>query len=109
MWVQVQQRDRRRDHCAEADTGEKCREQNMGLYAAFVDLTKAAAMDCGKFFARVGCPPTFFTILCQLRERQQGQVKHSGSLSGSLPISERQAGVRPGCRIVLHLLQHLAP
>ena len=61
QWVQVQQRDPSCDLHAEATTGEmqnvwsdftsalhqsdtnieKCREQNTGLYAAFVDLTKA--------------------------------------------------------------------
>ena len=42
---------------------EKCREQNMGLYAAFVDLTKAFdTVSCDglwKILARHGCPPKF--------------------------------------------------
>ena len=70
---------------------EKCREQNMGLYAAFVDRTKAFDTDSRdglwKILARLGCPPKFFTILRQLHEGQQGQVKHNGSLSGSFSIS----------------------
>ena len=70
---------------------EKCREQNMGLYAAFVDLTKAFDTVCRdglwKILARLGCPLKFLTILRQLHEGQQGQVKHNGSLSGSFPIS----------------------
>ena len=70
---------------------EKCREQKLGLHAAFVDLTKAFdTVSCGgllKILARLGCPPKFLTILCQLHEGQQGQVKHSGSLSGRFPIS----------------------
>ena len=77
---------------------EKCREQNMGLYAAFLDLTKAFdTVSCDglwKTLARLGCPPRFLTILCQLHEGQQGQVKHNGSLSGSFPISK---GVKQGC------------
>ena len=40
---------------------EKCREQNMGLYAAFVDLTKAfdtvSRDGLWKILARLGCPP----------------------------------------------------
>ena len=68
---------------------KKCREQNMGLYAAFVDLTKA-----WEILARLGCPPKFLTILRQLHEGQQRQVKHNGSLSGSFPISN---GVMQGC------------
>ena len=70
---------------------DKCRKHNMGLYAAFVDLTKAfdtVSLDgLWKILARLGCPPKFLTILRQLHESQQGQVKHNGSLSGSFPIS----------------------
>ena len=93
---------------------EKCREQNMGLYAAFVDLTKAFETLSGdglwKILACLGCPPKFLIILRQLHEGQRGQVKHNGSLLGSFPISN---GVKQGCvltpHIVLHLLQHHAP
>ena len=81
---------------------EKCREQNMGLYAAFVDLTKAfdtiSRDRLWKILARLGCPPKFLTMLRQLHESQQGQVKHNGSLSGSFPISN---GVKQG-----HVLAH---
>ena len=77
---------------------EKCREQNMGLYAAFVDLTKAFDIvsrdGLWKILARLGCPPKFLTILGQLHEGQQGQVKHNGPLSDSFPISN---GVKQGC------------
>ena len=38
--------------------------------------------------------PKCVTILRQLHEGQQGQVKHNGSLSGSFPISN---GVKQGC------------
>ena len=68
---------------------EKCREQNMGLYAAFVDLTKAfdtvSRDGLWKILARLGCPQKFLTILRQLHEGQEGQVKHNGSLSDSFP------------------------
>ena len=77
---------------------EKCREQNMGLYAAFVDLTKAfdtvSHDGLWKILARLGCPPKFLTFLRQLHESQQGQVKHNGFLSGSFSISN---GVKQGC------------
>ena len=76
---------------------EKCSEQNLGIYAAFVDLTKAfdtvSRDGLWKILARLGCPPKFLTILRQ-HEGQQGQVKHNGSLSGSFPISN---GVKQGC------------
>ena len=97
MWVQVQQRDRTHDLRAVADTGE-CREQNMGLYAAFVDLSKAfdtvSHDGLWKILARLGCPPKSLTTLRQFHEGQQGQVKHNGSLSGSFPISN---DVKQGC------------
>ena len=51
---------------------EKCREQNMGLYAAFVDLTKAfdtvSRNGLWKILACLGCPPKFLTILCLLHK-----------------------------------------
>ena len=77
---------------------EKCREQNVSLYAAFVDLTKAfntvSRDGLWKILARLGCPQKFITILRQLHEGQQGQVKHKGSLSDSFPISN---SVKQGC------------
>ena len=77
---------------------EKCREQNMGLYASSVDLTKAfdtvSRNGLWKILARLGCTPKFLTILRQLHEGQQGQVKHNGSLSDSFPIS---SGIKQGC------------
>ena len=42
---------------------KKCRKQNMGLYAAFVDLTEAfdivSRNGLWKILARLGCPPNF--------------------------------------------------
>ena len=77
---------------------QKCREQNIGLYAAFVDLTKAfdnvSRDGPWKILARLGCPPKFLTILRQLHKDQQGQVKCNGSLSRSFPISN---GAKQGC------------
>ena len=77
---------------------QKCREQNIGLYAAFVDLTKAfdtvSHYELWKIMACLGCPPKFLTIIHQLHEGQRGQAKHNGSLSGSFPIFN---GVRQGC------------
>ena len=68
------------------------------LYAAFVDLTKAfdtvSRDGQWKILARYGCPPKFLTILRQLHEGQQGQVKHNGSLPGSFPLSN---GVKQSC------------
>ena len=70
----------------------------MGLYAAFVDLTKAfdtvSHDGLQKILVCLGCPHKFLTILCQLHEGQQGQVKHNGSLLGSFLITN---DVKQGC------------
>ena len=46
---------------------EKCREQNMGLYAAFTDLTKAfdtvSRDGMWRILAKLGCPPKLLAIL----------------------------------------------
>ena len=77
---------------------EKCREQNMGLYSAFVHQTKAfdtvSRDKLRKILARLGCPPKLLIILRQLHKGQQGQDKHNGSLSGNFPISN---GLEQGC------------
>ena len=77
---------------------EKCREQNMGLYAAFIDLTKAfdtvSREGLWKIMFKLGCPPKFLTILQQLHVGQKGQVKHTGSISEPFPINN---GVKQGC------------
>ena len=63
---------------------EKCREQSMSLFVAFIDLTKAfdtvSRDGLWKILSRLGCPPKFLTIIRQLHEGQRGQVKHNGSL-----------------------------
>ena len=80
---------------------QKCREQSIGLYAAFVDLTKAFDIvsrdGLRKILARLGCPPKLFTILCQLHEGQQGQAKHNGSPRSSFPSLPISNGVKQGC------------
>ena len=89
--------------CVLRQIQEKCRKQNMGLCAAFVDLTKAfdtvSRDGLWKILARLGCPPKFLTIPRQLHEGQQGQVKHNGFLSGTFPSSN---GVKLGCALPPH-------
>ena len=99
MWVQVQQRNRRYDLRAEADTAETQRiEHGFISYAAFVDPTTAfdtvSHDGLWKILVRLGRPPKSLTILQQHHEGQQGQVKHNGSLSGSFPVSN---GVKQEC------------
>ncbi|KAK2573141.1 RNA-directed DNA polymerase from mobile element jockey [Acropora cervicornis] len=77
---------------------EKCREQNMALYAAFMDLTKAfdtvSREGLWRILGKLGCPPRFLSILQQLHIGQKGQVKHNGEFSDSFPIEN---GVKQGC------------
>ena len=77
---------------------EKCREQNMGLYATFIDLTKAfdtvSRTGLWLILERLGCPPKFLQMVMQLHENQRGQVRLTGDLSEPFPISN---GVKQGC------------
>ena len=70
----------------------------MGLYVAFVDLTKAfdtvSRDGLWKILMHLGCPPKFLAMICQLHEGQRGQVKQNGTLLDSFPISN---GVKQGC------------
>ena len=77
---------------------EKCREQNMGLYATFIDLTKAfdtvSRTGLWLILERLGCPPKFQQMVIKLHENQRGQVRLNGDLSEPFPISN---GVKQGC------------
>ena len=70
----------------------------MGLYVAFIDLTKAfdtvSRDGLWKILSRLECPPKFPEMIRQLHEGQKGQVKQNGTLSDSFPISN---GVEQGC------------
>ena len=85
-------------------TQEKCREQNTGLYAAFVDLTKAYGTvnrdGLWKILARLGCPSKFHNILRKLHEGQQRSGKAqwvSRTASPSPTASSRDAFWPPHC------------
>ena len=83
---------------------EKCRKQNMGLYATFIDLTKAfdtvSRTGLWLILERLGCPPKFLQMVIQLHENQRGQVRLNGDLSEPFPISN---GVKQGCVLALTL------
>ena len=70
---------------------EKCREQNMGLYATFIDLTKAfdtvSRTGLWLILERLGCPSKLLQMVIQLHENQRGQVRLNGDLSEPFPIS----------------------
>ena len=88
---------------------EKRREQNTGLHAAFMDLTKAfdnvSHDGLWKLLVWLGCPQNFLTALRQIHEDQQGWVKHTGSLVGSFPILKQ---CQQGCVTAPTLFSHEA-
>ena len=77
---------------------EKCREQNMPLYLAFIDLTKAFDLVSreGLFvlLEKIGCPPTLLQITVSYHENMHASVFFDGSLSNSFAI---KSGVKQGC------------
>ena len=70
----------------------------MGLFVAFMDLTKAfdtvSRDGLWKILSRLGSPLKFLAMIRQLHAGQRGQVKQNGTLSDSFPISN---GVKQGC------------
>ena len=77
---------------------EKCIEQNMGLYAVFIDLTKAfdtvSREALWKILLKIGCPPKFVKVLRQLHDGMQARVSADGEFSDAFPITN---GVKQGC------------
>ena len=77
---------------------EKCREQRLPLYIAFIDLTKAfdlvSRSGLFKLLRRIGCPPKPLKIITSFYEEMQGTVHFDGSSSESFTI---KSGVKQGC------------
>ena len=77
---------------------EKCREQQLPLYLAFIDLTKAFDLvsRSGLFILleKIGCPPKLRSIIISFHEGMQGTVQYDGSSSDPFPI---KSGVKQGC------------
>ena len=77
---------------------QKCREQYKGLYATFVNLTKAfnTASRKGQWqiLEHLGCPQKFLDMVIQLHEDQRGQIRLNVDLSEPFHISK---GVKQGC------------
>ena len=77
---------------------EKCREQNMPLYVAFVDLTKAfdTVSREGLYLAlaKIGCPPKLLSLVISFHENMKGTVQFDGNLSEAFDIRK---GVKQGC------------
>ena len=77
---------------------EKCREQNMPLYIAFIDLTKAFDLvsreGLFQLLKKIGCPPTLLEIVTSFHTNMTARIFFDGALSDSVPIN---SGVKQGC------------
>lgn len=77
---------------------EKAREQNMPLYVAFIDLTKAfdTVSREGLYMAllKIGCPPKLLSLIKSYHQGMKGTVQFGGNLSESFDICN---GVKQGC------------
>ena len=77
---------------------EKCREQNVPLFLAFVDLTKAfdTVSREGLYLAlsKIGCPPKLLCLVRSFHQNMKGTVQFDGNLSEPFDIRN---GVKQGC------------
>ena len=64
---------------------EKCREQPMSLYIAFIDLTKAFGLvsrsGLFKLLKKIGYPPRLLNIIASFHDGMQGTVSYNGASS----------------------------
>lgn len=77
---------------------EKCREQNMPLYIAFIDLTKAFDLvsreGLFKILPKIGCPPKLQSLVESFHTEMKGTVQYNGNTSDPFDI---RSGVKQGC------------
>ena len=77
---------------------EKCREQQMPLYVAFIDLTKAfdfvSREGLFRILLKIGCPPKLQSMIESFHTDMKGTVQFNGSTSEPFSIL---SGVKQGC------------
>ena len=77
---------------------EKCQEQQMPLYIAFIDLTKAfdlvSRSGLFRLLKKIGCPPHLLAAVISFHENMQSTVCFNGATSEAFPVS---SGVKQGC------------
>ena len=69
---------------------EKCRKQQVSLYTAFIDLTKAFDLvgTSGLFhlLEKIGCPPKLLSIITAFQSNMKSTVRYDGAVSNAFPI-----------------------
>ena len=77
---------------------EKCREQQIPLFIAFIDLTKAFDLvsreGLFKLLHKIGCPPIVLSLTKSFHSDMKGTVQFDGSTSVPFNIV---SGVKQGC------------
>ena len=77
---------------------EKCREQHMPLYIAFIDLTKAFDLvsrdGLFKVLPKIGCPPKLQSMIESFHTDTKGTVQFNDSFSAPFGI---RSGFKQGC------------
>ena len=77
---------------------EKCKEQHMPLYIAFIDRTKAFGLvrrdGLFKVLPKIGCPPKLQSMIVSFHTDRKGTAQFNGSLSEPFEI---RSGVKQGC------------
>ena len=77
---------------------EKCREQNVGLYSTFVDLTKAfdtvSRQGLWKIMSKFGCSSVFINLVREFHDGMQARVQDNGAYSEPFHVEN---GVKQGC------------
>lgn len=70
---------------------EKCREEQMPLYIAFIDLTKAfdllSRSGLLELLRKIGCPPHLLAIITSFHENMHSAVCFNGATSEAFPVS----------------------
>ena len=68
---------------------QKCRKQQVSLYTAFIDLTKAFDLvgTCGLFhlLEKIGCPPKLLSIITACQSNMKSTVRYDGAVSNAFP------------------------
>ena len=77
---------------------EKCQEQQMPLYLAFIDLTKAfdlvSRSGLYRLLQKIGCPSHLLAVIISFHENMHSTVCFNGATSEAFPVS---SGVKQGC------------